>query len=146
MILPSSDDCVFSMVIGFPVAFVNAQAMELQSGQPIVLYKCESFLFSLQMSVKTELVIFTRIKSYSVSISRSSAISRSSMNSLGMFWVTYCRSVFAKLVSSIFSKSLDNWAPGGVNRMPCGFWKKSWFSCFSVNSGSGSFPSSCLGM
>ena len=47
------------MIRGLPVTFVNAQAMALQIGVPIVLYICESFAFSLSMFLNIELVILT---------------------------------------------------------------------------------------
>ena len=149
--------------MGSPVAFVNAQAMALHSGQPIVQHMCERFLFSLHKFLKIEFVIFTWIRLffirfseiesvislvslYSVSISMFSAISRSSIKSFGRFCCRYSRSTLVRFVPNVFSKSFERDRPGGVMRVASGFFRKVFSPCCCISSAVGSFVRLFLAM
>jgi len=75
-----------------------------------------------------------------------SAISRSSMKSLGSFCCRALRSICVKLVPSVFSKSFERDAPGGVISVASGFLRKVLSSCCWMVSGVGSFVFLCFGM
>ena len=62
--------------------------------------------------------------SFSLFISKFSAISRFSMKSLGRLFCRYVMSVVKKLVLSSFSNRFVRASPGGVMHIPLGFFKK----------------------
>ena len=76
-------------------------------------------------------VIFTCMMLFSLSISKFSAISRSSMKSLGRLFCRYVMSVVKKLVLSSFSNRFVRPSPGGVMHIPLGFSRKVFSSAIS---------------
>jgi len=83
VVFPSWLCSSFSIVIGFPVAFARAHAIALDKVHPIVSCVFGSFLVSWQISLKMWFAISTVIRLSLISTSTFSAISMSSISSLG---------------------------------------------------------------
>jgi len=93
-----------------------------------------------------ESAIFLATLCGSIRISRSSAISRSSMKSFGRFCCRYSMFTTMKVLPSVFSKSFESAMPGGVMSAASGFFRKVLSSCSWICSGVGRFVFLFLGM